>query len=96
MHFILLLLGDPFGVYILDFGAACASPWLILGDFNNVQRYDEKCNGAEVTLNEIKDFVDCCWNAGLSDLRSIVCFYTWTENSQGSILQCEVRLIVLW
>lgn len=87
MHFILLLLGDPFGVYILDFGAACTSPWLILGDFNNVLRYDEKCNGAEVTLNEIKDFVD---------LRSIGCFYTWTENSQGSILRCEVRLIVIW
>ncbi|XP_022880649.1 uncharacterized protein LOC111397917 [Olea europaea var. sylvestris] len=62
------------------FGLNCSSPWLVLGDFNNVLNFDEKSNGADITPYEIKDFDMCCQNIGLSDLRSIGCFSTWNNN----------------
>lgn len=70
---------------LIEFGAACSIPWLIMGDFNNVLRTDERCNGADVTPYETRDFADCCLTAGLTDLRSIGCHYTWTKNSVGGI-----------
>lgn len=66
---------------IMQFGLDCSLPWLIMGDFNNVLHFDEKINGVDVTTYEIKDFVNCCLNVGLTDLRSIGCFYTWNNNS---------------
>lgn len=61
-------------------------PWLILGDFNNVLKFDEKCNGLEVTPYEIRDFENACLHTGLTDLRSTGCFYTWTNNTMWSKL----------
>ncbi|XP_022876816.1 uncharacterized protein LOC111395022 [Olea europaea var. sylvestris] len=66
---------------IMDFNANVSLPWMILGDFNNVLKFDEKSNGAEVTPYEIKDFANCCLHVDLTDVRSIGCFYTWTNNS---------------
>lgn len=43
-----------------------------MGDFNNVLKFDEKCNGADVTPYEIRDFENCYLNVGLMDMRSIV------------------------
>lgn len=34
----------------MEFVLNCSTPWLIMGDFNNVLRFDEKSNGADVTL----------------------------------------------
>ncbi|XP_022862530.1 uncharacterized protein LOC111382721 [Olea europaea var. sylvestris] len=69
---------------IEEFGLNCTLPWLALGDFNNVLNFDEKSNGADVTPYEIKDFEMCCQNVGLTDMRSIGCFYTWNNNSVWS------------
>lgn len=79
----------PLWSNIVDFGADCPNPWLILGDFNNVLKYDERCNRADVNA------YDCCLNASLSDLRSIGCFFTWNKNSQA-YPRYGVRLIEPW
>lgn len=50
-----------------------------MGNFNNMLNFDEKYNGTDVTLYELKDFENCCLNVGLTDMRSIECFYTWTN-----------------
>ncbi|KAI3467849.1 hypothetical protein Pfo_024512 [Paulownia fortunei] len=55
-------------------------PWMILGDFNNVIKFEEKCNGIKVTAYKIKDMVDCCLTIGLSDLQKIGCLFTWSNN----------------
>lgn len=34
---------------IKELGANCLLSWLIMGDFNNVLKFDEKCNGVDVT-----------------------------------------------
>ncbi|GFY97543.1 hypothetical protein Acr_12g0000840 [Actinidia rufa] len=59
----------------------CADlPWLLLGDFNNVLIGEEKINGVPVTNYEIKDFQDCCYDLGLSDLKHTGLSFTWTNN----------------
>ncbi|GFS40281.1 hypothetical protein Acr_00g0067560 [Actinidia rufa] len=56
-------------------------PWILLGDFNNVLSNGERINGMPVTTYEIREFKECCYDLGLSDLRSIGTFFTWTNNS---------------
>ncbi|XP_022858354.1 uncharacterized protein LOC111379243 [Olea europaea var. sylvestris] len=69
---------------IMDLRANVSLPWMILGDFNNVPKFDEKSNGAEVTPYEIKDFANYCLHVDLTDVHSIGCLYTWTNNSTCS------------
>lgn len=65
---------------IAKFGLNCSWSWLVLGDFNNVLKFDEICNGVDVTPYEVKDLENCCLSVGLVDMRSTGCFYTWTNN----------------
>ena len=68
------------------YGSTLHQPWVILGDFNNVMKCEEKINGADVTSYEVKGLVDCCLSLGLTDLNSVGCFYTWTNNTIWSKL----------
>lgn len=61
---------------IMEFGSKVALPWMIVGDFNNMLKSDERSNGVEVTPYEVKDFTNCCLSVGLTNVRSIGCFYT--------------------
>ncbi|GFZ10604.1 hypothetical protein Acr_22g0000020 [Actinidia rufa] len=54
--------------------------WILLGDFNNVLNNDERINGQPVTMYETREFKDCCYDLGLSDLRSSGMFHTWSNN----------------
>ncbi|XP_022848848.1 uncharacterized protein LOC111371175 [Olea europaea var. sylvestris] len=74
----------PLWENIMDFNTNVALPWMILGDFNNVLKFDEKSNGADVNPYEIKDLANCCLQVGLTDVRSIGCFLTWTNGSVWS------------
>ena len=58
------------------FSSSIASPWILLGDFNNVLGCDEKTNGLPITMYEIKDFKECCYDIGLTDLRSSGTYFT--------------------
>ncbi|XP_022899293.1 uncharacterized protein LOC111412589 [Olea europaea var. sylvestris] len=66
---------------IMEFNTNFSSPWLILGDYNNVHKFDEKRNEVDVTSYEIKDLTNCYLHVGLMDVRSIGCYYTWTNGS---------------
>lgn len=70
----------------MEVGLDCSMPWLIMGDFNNALHFDERRNGADVTPYEIRDFANCSLDVGLTDMRSIGCFYTWSNNSKWSKL----------
>ncbi|XP_022849878.1 uncharacterized protein LOC111371966 [Olea europaea var. sylvestris] len=74
----------PLWCNMLDFGSNCSLPLLVLGDFNNVLYFDEKCNGLDVIPYEVKDLANMCINVRLTDVRSIGCFYTRTNNSMWS------------
>lgn len=66
---------------LVGFGETLQEPWLVLGDFNNVLKPGERCNGRDVSPYEIRNFVDCCSCLGLEDLQSFGQFFTWTNNS---------------
>ncbi|KAK6162507.1 hypothetical protein DH2020_002348 [Rehmannia glutinosa] len=65
---------------LISFGENCSLPWIAIGDFNNVLNANEKCNGKDVTSDELKHFEECCVLTGLTDLRSMGCNFTWTNN----------------
>ncbi|KAK6150853.1 hypothetical protein DH2020_015785 [Rehmannia glutinosa] len=64
----------------ISFGENCSLPWIAIGDYNNVFNANEKCNGKDVTSKELKDFEECCVLTGLTNLRSMGCYFTWTNN----------------
>ncbi|KAK6125166.1 hypothetical protein DH2020_041087 [Rehmannia glutinosa] len=63
-----------------------SDPWLLLGDFNSVLKSDERRNGSVVSPYEIKDFEECCFELGISDLQFTGLFYTWTNMTVWSKL----------
>ncbi|XP_057468132.1 uncharacterized protein LOC130757384 [Actinidia eriantha] len=63
------------------FSSSLHAPWIILGDFNNVLNMDERVNGRLVTMYETRDFKDCCYNLGLSDIRFSGLYHTWSNNT---------------
>ncbi|GFZ04425.1 hypothetical protein Acr_16g0010490 [Actinidia rufa] len=56
------------------------NPWILLGDFNNVLSSEERINGQPVSLYEIWEFKECCYDLSLTDIRSTGVFYTWTNS----------------
>ncbi|KAK6119835.1 hypothetical protein DH2020_046430 [Rehmannia glutinosa] len=67
-----------------------SDPWLLLGDFNSVLKSDERRNGSVVSPHEIKDFEECCFELGISDLQFTGLFYTWTNMTVWSKLDCAM------
>jgi len=76
----------PLWSNIVEFSLQSSLPWLLLGDFNNVLHAAERVNGVDVSTYEVRDFQDCCMSAGLSDLQSMGCYFTWSNNSVWSKL----------
>ncbi|GFS40427.1 hypothetical protein Acr_00g0068490 [Actinidia rufa] len=68
-----------------NFNTSLELLWLLLGDFNTVLS-KEKANGLPVKAYEIRDFRNCCYDLGISDLRSTGAFHTWSNNSVWSKL----------
>ncbi|GFZ13032.1 hypothetical protein Acr_23g0014170 [Actinidia rufa] len=62
------------------FRYASQNPWILLGDFNNVLSTEERINGQPVSMYETREFKECCYDLGLSDMRSTGVFHTWTNN----------------
>lgn len=71
---------------LVDISVRINALWLILGDFNSVLKEEKKCNGMAVSAYESKDIQDCFLTAGLSNLPSVGCFFTWSNNSVWSKL----------
>ncbi|GFZ07108.1 hypothetical protein Acr_19g0000450 [Actinidia rufa] len=63
------------------FNDTLTDPWLVLGDFNNVLKTEERSNGQQVTPYEIRDFQQCCNKLGLVDTVYSGALLTWTNNS---------------
>ncbi|GFY84194.1 hypothetical protein Acr_03g0009680 [Actinidia rufa] len=68
------------------FNSSSGMPWMLLGDFNNVLSIEEKANGLPVTPYEMRDFKSCCYDTGMSDIRSSGVFFTWSNNAIWSKL----------
>ena len=62
-------------------------PWIVLGDFNVVRKPDEKMGGSPVWMTESEDFVDCCEDIQLDDLRYTGHQFTWSKGEGASLLE---------
>lgn len=58
------------------------NPWMVVGAFNCVLNTDERV-GSLVTSRETVDFRRCVFDCGLSDLKGVGQFYTWSNKQQG-------------
>lgn len=54
----------------MELGTNCSLSFLIISFFNNMLKFDEKCNQVDVTPYETGDFENCCFNVGLTDMKS--------------------------
>ncbi|KAK6142914.1 hypothetical protein DH2020_023262 [Rehmannia glutinosa] len=66
---------------MLELGDLIDSPWLLLGDFNTIKNPDEKLNGKPFTSKPVEEFHDTCAYLGLSEVQSMGCYFTWTNNT---------------
>ncbi|KAH0746137.1 hypothetical protein KY285_007794 [Solanum tuberosum] len=54
-------------------------PWLIAGDFSALLTPQDRITGANVSLNEVKDFADCVKDIGVTELQWQGHYYSWTN-----------------
>ncbi|XP_049381299.1 uncharacterized protein LOC125845827 [Solanum stenotomum] len=59
-------------------------PWLITGDFNALLTPQDRLAGANVSLNEVKDFADCVKDIGVTELQWQVHYYSWTNKQHAT------------
>ncbi|XP_074318769.1 uncharacterized protein LOC141655599 [Silene latifolia] len=57
-------------------------PWVCLGDFNCVREVEERISDTAPNLQAIDDFNDAVYGAGLEDLLTHGCKYTWTNKQE--------------
>lgn len=62
---------------------ASNQPWLVCGDFNAVLDVDDRISGADVTDYECRDFKLCLADAGLQEIATKGCRYTWNSKGDG-------------
>ncbi|KAK9724692.1 hypothetical protein RND81_05G092800 [Saponaria officinalis] len=59
-------------------------PWVVLGNFNCVRFPSERISGAPPHVGAMTDFNDALYDAGLEELTTSGCKYTWTNKQDGS------------
>ncbi|XP_074283296.1 uncharacterized protein LOC141607846 [Silene latifolia] len=57
-------------------------PWVCLGDFNCVREVEERISDTVPNLQVIDDFNEAVYGAGLDDLLTHGCKYTWTNKQE--------------
>ena len=62
------------------------SSWTILGDFNVIQKPEERDGGDTSWPNYMEELNECCLNAHLDDLRFTGQLYTWSKGSGEGFL----------
>lgn len=59
------------------------TPWLVLGEFNEILMWFEKWGGRDQSKNQIKTFRDMLANYALSDLEYSGDLFTWCNNRES-------------
>ncbi|XP_020243133.1 uncharacterized protein LOC109821354 [Asparagus officinalis] len=58
-------------------------PWLLCGDFNTMINNEEKLGGVALTTVDTSDFNSFIEDCQLSHLKTLGCFYTWSNKQPG-------------
>lgn len=65
-------------------------PWLVLGDFNNVLRSDDRLGGLSVTDAECDAFQSVLINSQLQELSYIGWPYTWCNRQWHNLIYSKI------
>ncbi|XP_050217707.1 uncharacterized protein LOC126668560 [Mercurialis annua] len=65
---------------LIDFSRDVRGNWLVQGDFNAVMGDNDRMGGNELDNEHALEMVNCMSTAGLAEIRSIGCYYTWNNN----------------
>ncbi|XP_074305712.1 uncharacterized protein LOC141640934 [Silene latifolia] len=60
----------------------CSLPWLVLGDINCVRSTKERISSNPPNVVAMDNFNDAIANSGLVELKTIGCFFTWTNKQE--------------
>ncbi|XP_074313879.1 uncharacterized protein LOC141649078 [Silene latifolia] len=63
------------------FSSMVDDAWIIGGDFNNVLYSNDRL-GSEITLAEVKPFLDCTHDCKITDLKAVGSFFTWNNKQE--------------
>ena len=66
-------------------------PWSVVGDFNVIRRFEEKCGGACPNVAGLNEFNDCIHETCLEDLYLSGSSCTWSNSGCGqSRIKCKL------
>ncbi|XP_075105118.1 uncharacterized protein LOC142179327 [Nicotiana tabacum] len=55
-------------------------PWIVMGDYNAIQSFEDRYNDNHVMEAETRDFSEFLENAGMTELKTVGREFTWTNS----------------
>ncbi|XP_058733155.1 uncharacterized protein LOC131604751 [Vicia villosa] len=69
-------------------------PWVVVGDFNNATKLQDRIGGKRVTQAEIKDLIDMMNVTELSEMDSTRQYFTWSNNQLGNTIYSRIDRVI--
>ncbi|CAK8532356.1 unnamed protein product [Lathyrus sativus] len=76
-----------------DIEKICANqtgPWMLIGDFNNVMKIEDRIGGNEVTENEYKDLIEMMSKTELYALDHQGDYFTWSNKQEHNAIYSRI------
>ncbi|XP_050220125.1 uncharacterized protein LOC126670437 [Mercurialis annua] len=68
---------------LIDLSRKTTGAWYVQGDFNAVLTNEDRCGGCPLDEDHSYELSNCIFTAGISELKSIGCHFTWNNNQLG-------------
>ncbi|XP_058746230.1 uncharacterized protein LOC131619107 [Vicia villosa] len=65
-------------------------PWMVVGDFNNILKVDDRIGGNDVHLAEYIDMEDMLANSNLSEHETIRAWFTWSNKQLANPISSRI------
>ncbi|XP_050233167.1 uncharacterized protein LOC126681663 [Mercurialis annua] len=69
--------------HLVDLSRSIEELWFVQGDFNAVLREEDRCGGSPLDEDHLHELSNCVSAAGLIEIRSVGCQFTWNNNQLG-------------
>ncbi|XP_058768747.1 uncharacterized protein LOC131642529 [Vicia villosa] len=68
--------------------------WMVIGDFNNVAKVDDRIGGSMVTEKEYVDLIDMMNQTGLYEKESQGDYFTWTNKQKANAIYSRIDCLL--
>lgn len=69
-------------------------PWMLIGDFNNVIKVEDRIGGNMVTEKEYIDLVSMLSNTGLYEMESNGNYFTWSNKQGDNVIYSRIDRVL--